>query len=42
MTGGFLGGHGLSLPVFWPERALLIRVTENSTFGGERSGATQA
>ncbi|MFW2382994.1 MAG: alpha-galactosidase [Acidimicrobiales bacterium] len=28
MTGGFLGGHGLSLPVFWPERALLIRVTE--------------
>ncbi len=28
MTGGFLGGHGLSMPVFWPERALLVRVTE--------------
>ncbi|NNE96402.1 MAG: alpha-galactosidase [Acidimicrobiales bacterium] len=31
MTGGFLGGHGLSLPVFWPERALLVRVTEVSS-----------
>ncbi len=28
MTGAFLGGNGLPLPVFWPERALLIRVTE--------------
>ncbi len=26
-SGSFLGGHGLPLPVFWPERALLIRVT---------------
>ena len=31
MTGAFLGGYGLPLPVFWPERALLIRVTEAST-----------
>jgi hypothetical protein len=30
LTGGFLGGHGLSLPVFWPERALLVRVTEEA------------